>query len=112
MDKVVKIMVKLSLFLTLCHGYIIKQYPTQRQKAMTPYILDTGESYRDVLTLESSKLVGEIAKRFQLTADHKARTNIYKSHMSTKSYIGINKNILGIPPPFNLTSQILIGQLA
>ena len=36
--------------------------------ARTPYILDTGESYRDILTVESSKLAAEMAKRLEYKA--------------------------------------------
>ena len=87
METVGKIMFSLSLFLSLSNGYFISQYPTPKQKAMIPYILDTGESYRDVLTLESSKLVGEIAKRFQFSADHTARKNKEKIKLLEQSQV-------------------------
>ena len=50
-------------------------FPHPRDMARTPFTLASGDYYRDMLTMESSRVAGDMARKYQLELDRAARTN-------------------------------------
>ena len=54
----------LSAITSLVTSQILQHVQDVEEMARTPFILETGELYRDMLTVETSKLAAQFAKQY------------------------------------------------
>jgi len=55
--------------------YNYNRYSNQWKMARTPYTLHNGDYYRDMLTIENSRWVADMARKFQYDLEYTARKN-------------------------------------
>ena len=60
---------------TVCQIDKFRMFQNPREMSRTPFIMSDGESYRDMLTMESSKKVADMARRFQYETDRTSWRN-------------------------------------